>query len=140
MSFESKNLNAEDWLTVCGRADAALAGELENLSIERMKAKGYTKEDVDYIRKFKQPLIAGGLDIEGKELEKLRTLCKLWDVELKCSEITSHRPIIGHFVVAAKKLMFPVIRVLLKDTFKQQRDFNAAAISMLADILNRKER
>lgn len=34
-------------------------------------------------------------------------------------------------------MVFPVIRVLLKDSFKQQRDFNAAAVSMLAELLNR---
>lgn len=103
----------------------------------RMLEKGYTDVDIEYIQKLKLKLIDGGLDISEKDLEKLSLLCKLWDVELKPSQISSHRPVLGHAIVALKKLIFPIIRVMLKDSFKQQRDFNAAAVSMMAEILNR---
>ncbi len=125
-------------ISICGEDSPDMAEMVSILADRRMKEKDFNEGDVDYIRKLKLKLLDGGLDIEEKDLEKLRTLCKLWDVELKPSIITSHRPLIGHLIVTLKKLIFPVIRVLLKDSFKQQRDFNAAAVSMLAELLNRK--
>lgn len=124
-------------ITVCGEDNKSLADLIATRAESRMAEKGYTEKDIEYIRKYKQELIETDLLVEDKDLERLRSLCKLWDVELKSAEITSHRPIIGQFIVAMKKLVFPVLKVFLKDSFKQQRDFNAQAISMMAEILNR---
>lgn len=121
----------------CGQSDSELARLLLSRALQRRTDKGYTEKDVEYIRNYKQELIDKDLEIGEKDLERLRSLCKLWDVELKYSEITSHRPLIGPLIVAAKRMLFPVLKVLLKDSFKQQREFNAQTISMLTEMLNR---
>ena len=136
--MEGKSGKPEKWVKVCGKEDTALQHIIESSAQARMKDKGYTQEDVEYIRKYKEQLISGNLEVDQDDLEKLRALCKLWDVELKCTEIKSHRPVIGHFIVAVKKMFFPIIKAMLKDTFKQQRNFNAQAVSLLADIINKK--
>ena len=76
-------------------------------------------------------------DPDDPSLDKLRRLCQLWDVDLRCSGITSHRPVLGPFIVAMKKLFYPFLRVFLKDALQQQRDFNAAAVSLLADLASK---
>ena len=81
--------------------------------------------------------VKGVLQVSNDQLEKLRRLCQVWDVDIRPGEITSHRPIIGRVIVAGKKLLFPVIRALLKNYLSQQREFNAAAISLLADLCSR---
>ena len=84
-------------------------------------------------------LCDGSLKLSKKRLEKLRRLCQLWEVNLKPAEITSHRKVIGPLIVAVKKLVYPILKVLLKETIKQQRDFNAAAVALIADLANESE-
>jgi hypothetical protein len=123
---------------VCGQDSPDLVSAAISSVEKKIADKEFNEHNIGYIRDLKLKLVEGGLNVSEKDLEKLRTLCKLWDVELKPSEISSHRPFVGPFIVAVKKLLFPVIRIFLKDSFKQQRDFNAAAVSMIADLMNKK--
>lgn len=68
------------------------------------------------------------------ELEALRRLCQIWDVDLKQPAITSHRKFIGPIIVAAKRIVFPILRTFMRDTLRQQRDFNAQAIALLMQL------
>ena len=122
------------WLSVAGEAAPDIARELSE-AVEQKIAQGkYRREDVEYIGRIKRQLVDGTLDVSESKLEKLRRLCQLWEVDIKPSEISSHRPFIGPVIVAFKKLLFPILRVLLKDTLRQQRDFNSAAISLLTEL------
>lgn len=119
--------------------EANLAAELEKRVQERLASGEYTSQELDHVSRVDVNPIQGELNIPDKRLEKLRRLCQVWDVDLRVDKITSHRKIIGPFIVAAKKLMLPVIRVFLKNFIAEQREFNAAAVSLLAELSNRKE-
>lgn len=102
----------------------------------RIASKDYSEDDLYYVKKVDLRLSKGSLDISDKELERLRLLCSLWDVDLRPAQITSHRPVIGPLIVAAKRIMFPILKVFLKDLIRQQKDFNAATIMLLSDLAN----
>ena len=80
---------------------------------ERIAAGGYSADDAAYIAKMQLALCPEGLETSDARLEKLRRLCQLWDVDLRIRGIASHRRFIGPVIVAAKKLIYPMLRVLL---------------------------
>ena len=122
------------WLSVC----ASEAPELEHKLAESVRLKvqagKFEQRDIEYLARLKRPLVDGTLAISDQRLEMLRRLCQLWEVDIKQGKITSHRKIVGPLIVAFKRALFPLLRVLLRDFIKQQRDFNSAAISLLADL------
>lgn len=130
-------MNSGSWLKIGNEDTAELAGRLSALSAEKISSGEYARKDVEYIENLKARDIQSTLDLSVSDLEKIRRLCQLWDLDIKATEIKSHRPVIGPLIVAVKKLTLPVLKVLLKETVKQQREFNATAISLLTDICNR---
>lgn len=124
------------WLTINGESNTELEAKLAALVANKIATKEYEQRDLEYIDMLKRPLIDGSLITSTQRLEKLRTLCQLWDVDIKAVKITSHRPVIGPIIVAFKKALQPIIKILLKDFIRQQKDFNAATISLLADLSN----
>ena len=123
-----------DWLSIGGQVDTSLATELRRRVAAHIRAGEFSTDNVAYIEKVTFLPIEGDLTVGTERLERLRKLCQLWDVKLRPAEITSHRKIIGPFIVAAKKLAYPVLRAFFKDTLHQQRSFNAAAIALLAEL------
>jgi hypothetical protein len=122
------------WLKVAGKPADALAAELELLVRKKIESGKFRSEDVEYIERINRQLVKGTLALSDSKLEKLRRLCQLWEIEVKSGEISSHRKVVGPFIVAFKKVLFPIVKVLLKDTLRQQRDFNAAAIALLTEL------
>ena len=132
-----ENKHNENWIVVGGEAAPELSRQLSESVARRISEGKYTQKDIEIVSKIELPLIDGKLNVNAKDLEKLRELCKLWDVDLKPLHISSHRKFIGPVIVAAKKLFYPFVRAIFKESHKQQREFNAATISMIAEILNR---
>ena len=129
------------WLKVCGAEREDIAHELEGAVAAKISAGKFRAADVEYIARIDRGLVDGALEVSDSRLEMLRRLCRLWEVDLKAGEISSHRKILGPFIVAFKRLLLPMVRALFKDTLRQQRDFNAAAIAMLTELSReRKER
>lgn len=128
------------WLHVCGMADPERAADLSQRVRQKIDSATYKRDDVVYIEKLRLPVVKGDLHTSPERLEKLRRLCQLWDVEIKIGAISSHRPLIGPIIVAVKRIAFPILKILLKDFIKQQRDFNAAVISLAADLAQEKPR
>lgn len=126
-----------NWLVIPGESQQ---GSLENLFrtrvAQRMQDGKYSADDVAYVEKMTLGLMERSLTVSDKRLEKLRTLCQLWDVDLREKEISSHRPFIGPVIVKAKRILFRLLKVLFKDMLRQQRVFNATVISLLADLAN----
>ncbi len=115
---------------------AATLGTIEARCNARIQ-DGIVKEaDVSNIRNRTLDLIPKDLSVNAVTLEKLRRLCQLWEVDIRVSEITSHRKYIGPVVVKVKKMLFPIIRFFMKDLIREQRDFNAASIELLAELCN----
>jgi hypothetical protein len=67
-------------------------------------------------------------------------LCQIYSVDIKEREISSHRRFVGPCIVAVKKVLFKIVKVLLGPTFKHQRDFNAVTVSLLIDLCNESEK
>lgn len=124
-------------LNNCGAKDSDLETRvLDQLSL-RMSKKGFKEEDIAYVRSLSLFPVTDASNIDDGTLEKLRRLCEVWEVQFKTPKITSHRPIIGPVIVFAKKLIFPLLQVFLKEPFAQQRKFNAEVLSLLADLSGR---
>ena len=133
----NKSENAA-WLVWQGSEQQQLSAELDNLVEQKIKSGLYHQDELGRIRKLSLALSDGSLDVSEETLEKLRRLCQLWDIDLRPFGVSSHRKIIGPLIVFAKKLVTPILRIFLKDMIRQQRDFNAAAIALLAELSNRK--
>ena len=127
------------WITVTGENDRVLEEELSNHSQARIRESGLSKKEIDHITGLKASVRKGPLKVNDEVLEKLRTLCMSWDIDLKPREITSHRKILGPFIVAVKRLFYPVLRAFLSDTLAAQRHFNGTAISLLAELSSQRD-
>jgi len=101
---------------------------------EHLSNGDYTCADISYISKVQLNLISDSLDVSDELLEKFRRMCQLWNIEFVPQEIKSHRKIIGPLIVAIKKLIFPILKVLLKDVISQQRKFNAAVVDAVVNL------
>lgn len=126
------------WITICGEEAKDFESQVAKQVEDKIALKKFTEDDIDYVAKLKLPLVGGALTVSDKDLEQLRRLCQLWDVELQPVAISSHRRFVGPIIVAIKKLLMPFMRAILKDTLKRQRDFNAATISFFADIMQQR--
>jgi hypothetical protein len=102
--------------------------------LERVKEGAFQARDIEYIAKLPLPITGETIHVDEVDLKMLRRLCSLWEVDVKASQISSHRKFIGPVIVAAKKALIPVLRMVLKDTFQQQREFNAQAILLLTRL------
>ena len=131
---ETGNLSC--WLQVPGADSEMLAEHLSVRASERTKRHEYLLEEVEYVATRPLSPASATLRIAPERLERIRTLCKLWDVDIRTLNITSHRKIIGPIIVALKKLLYRFLKALLKDTLRQQRSFNAEAVSLLVDLSN----
>ena len=126
------------WITVCGNREPELSGEVESRVLQRIEKKEFTSDNVYYVSKVDLRPVKGQLDISDSELEKLRAMCSLWSIELRPAAITSHRKLIGPLIVAAKRLIFPIVRVFMRDALRQQSSFNAATIALMAELATAK--
>lgn len=125
------------WLTVLGERDEPLATHLGERVEARVEAGELTPKHIADVAEMNLAPTKGSLVIPTMTLERLRRLCQLWDVDLRPARaITSHRRVIGPVIVAAKRLLFPIVRFFMHDTLRQQREFNATAIALLADLAN----
>jgi hypothetical protein len=88
--------------------------------------------DLDYLRRYELALLNNTVNLSDTQLELLRKLTASWDLKGPPLNITSHRPIVGRFIVLAKRLLFPLVRAALKDELNQQRAFNGAVVEFLA--------
>lgn len=125
---------SSNWLMFGNNNTAQLSKKLEESFNNRIASAGIIQRDIEYVAKLRRDLCPNGLNVDSERLELLRRLCQNWDLELKPAKITSHRPLIGPFIVLVKRVLFPILRFLMKETIKQQRDFNIAVIELLSNL------
>lgn len=111
-----------------------LEESLRSLIDELIAKKRFSKTDVQNIRSRELDLIRQDLTVSDRHLEKLRSLCQLWEIDISDAEIKSHRRFLGPIIVRVKKLLFPIVRFFIKDLIREQRAFNAEAISLLSEL------
>lgn len=124
------------WLTVPNGDSDKLSAAIDAAVQRRIASGEFSAQDVKNISERELALIPKDLAVPPHLLEKLRRLCQLWEVDIRDANITSHRKVIGPFIVAAKKMIYPLIRFALKDLIREQRDFNAEVISTIAELAN----
>ncbi len=102
---------------------------------EKIASGSFKEGDVRYVQDVTFLPVRHRLNVSNEVLERLRRLCQLWEVDLVAPrKLSSHRKFIGPLIVAAKRCMFPILRVFFKDTLRRQRDFNAQVIATLAEL------
>lgn len=126
------------WITICGEEASELERSLLSRVEQRIASGKFARRDVEYVAKLSRPIFSESATLDEDALEKLRSLCKLWDVDIRPSTISSHRKFVGPVIVKCKQLLFPLLRVLMKDFISQQREFNATAITLLAKLSARR--
>ncbi|MBN8548196.1 MAG: hypothetical protein J0M12_02650 [Deltaproteobacteria bacterium] len=136
----SSTSQTHTWVQAFGKADGALCAALDQRIKARLAAKEFRADEVEYVKQANFSPIQGDLKVSESELNTLRRLCQAWEIELRPGKITSHRPLVGPLIVAAKKLVFPIIQVFLKDLVKQQKDFNSSAISLMGALLSERDK
>ena len=124
------------WLSLLGAKDSDLEGEIARQAAVALAKKNFTQDDVSYIAKLDLSIVDGTLAVSGDRLERLRKLCRLWETDFRASPITSHRRFIGPLIVAAKRALYPMVKIVMREPMRQQRDFNAAAVCLLAELCN----
>lgn len=128
------------WIWHGKSPQADLVNHVHQKVADHIEKGHYTADEVKFIAAMDEMPVKGAIAVSDERLEKLRRLCQVWEVDLRYRNITSHRRIIGPIIVAFKKLLYPVIRAIFKDYIRQQKEFNAAAIAMLADLSNEENR
>jgi hypothetical protein len=128
--------NSVDWILQGKVVQGQLISCIRERVAEHIRDGHYSADEVGYIAAIDEMPVKGTVDISSERLEKLRRLCQVWEVDLRYNNITSHRFLIGPIIVAIKKIFYPVIRAIFKDYIRQQKEFNAATIALLADLSN----
>lgn len=126
------------WLKFGEYPTDTLEKELKTATDSRIERGDFAHRDIEYIRHLHLRFLDRENDIDDALLEKIRHLCRVWDLRIGAMNVTSHRKYLGPFIVAAKKLVIPLVRLALADVIKQQREFNGVAISVLSELSARK--
>lgn len=125
----------KNWINLPDSSESQrLEGEVARRVTAKVEAGEYNTEDIRYVSKLARPLVANQVSLSDERLEMLRRVCQLWDINFRATDITSHRPVIGPVIVAIKRALMPILKILMRDVINQQRDFNAAAVILLAEI------
>lgn len=120
------------WLTVNGKNRPDLEESISARLSQAIGEGSVKSRDLEYLRQYELALLNHTSRLSDTHLELLRKLTASWDLRASPRTITSHRPIIGKFIVLVKRLIFPLVRAALKDELNQQRAFNGAVIEFLA--------
>jgi hypothetical protein len=122
------------WITIGGEARNDVAHATHQRVSACVAAKSFTWDEVGYVSAVSMRATRGDLQVSEEQLEKIRRACQVWDVDLRMKDVTSHRRFVGPFIVAAKKVIYPVLQAFMKDFIRQQRAFNAATLALIIDL------
>jgi len=128
------------WLTFNGEKDTELEERVCTRLSKAISEGSFKSDDLDYLQRYELALLNNSVNLSDNQLELLRKLTASWDLKGPPQNITSHRPLVGKFIVLAKRLLFPLVRAALKDELNQQRAFNGAVIEFLAASVGKQER
>lgn len=128
------------WISFLGQKTPDLEAKLAETRGAAIRAGLISEKELGHIAGLKPSVVEGELRVNDVVLEKLRTLCMSWDIDIKPREISSHRRFIGPVIVAVKKMFYPILRAMLFNTIQAQRHFNGTVISVLSEIANDKSK
>lgn len=128
--------NSEPTLILsCGNRDAKSISSkiLERINFELKNDQLFNEGEIDHIETIDLRLINKNSNISVKETDRLRTLAKLSNLQLKpAAHITSHRKYLGKLIVWLKRGSWPFINIHLKQQFTEIQEFAAETVKLLA--------
>ncbi len=123
-TIHAENVNVEE-----------IMKEIQRRVLEKKQAGIYSDEEIQRITELKQ-------DLSPKKNERfselnlhLRKLHHNWDVAASSAIITSHRKILGPFMVAIKKIGFRALLFFGSAFFTRQTEYNAAGVRFSSSVL-----
>jgi hypothetical protein len=124
---------------VCFRIATAsgrpVAEQVRARLVDRLARGVILPEEVSRISQMKLHTLSA----TGIASEAFRKSCVSWEID-RPPPVTSHRPLLGPWIVAAKKILRRVVRWPLQPFLARQRDFNRSLLVVLRDLLERLER
>ena len=130
------NQHETSWVSVCGSSDAELARSLEERIAGLRSAGKFSEADQLHIQGLSFSVTREGFVATPERVELLRRLCQFYSADIRPPAPTSHRKIIGPFIVFGKKLLQPLVNAVLGPAVRNQREFNATVVSLLTDLCN----
>lgn len=129
-----------NWLLIAGKQDPSLEKQLVAAASSSLQKNKFQNHSMQYLTNLDRSISFADSDraVSPVLLEKIRALCQFWDVGPTVGPISSHRKYVGPLIVKSKRLLFSVLKVLLKPTFEKQRNFNAQLIETLVELSKRK--
>ena len=109
--------------------------EIQRRVLEKKQAGIYSDEEIQRITELKQDLSPKKNERYSEMNLHLRKLHHNWDVAASAAIITSHRKILGPFMVALKKLGFRTLLFFGSAFFTRQTEYNAAGVRFSSVVL-----
>jgi O-antigen chain-terminating methyltransferase len=119
---------------------AKIMKQIQERVLEKKKAGVYTDEEIREVSELKNQISPQQGGSYGELALHLRRLHHNWEVANSAALITSHRKILGPFIVALKKIGFRIFRFIAHPFVIRQTEFNAASVrfaSVLMEELSR---
>ena len=136
MTTSTTSLAGNSWLRIGGVEDPAFAEGLSASVRAWAESGAMPANEPERVAAVSTAIAQGSFSTSRERLELLRELCHIYSLGIQSEKITSHRPVIGPVIVAAKTVLFRIVSTLLGPTFRFQRDFNARVIRLLGDLCN----
>lgn len=134
------NANTDAWVQALGVPAQDLCLDLEQVLKTKLTSGKLSSSEIGRVTKLDLSVSNAELNLPDQQLEKLRRMCQIWDVDIRLTHLSSHRPWLGPLIVMAKKLVLPFLKLFLRDTLRQQRDFNAASLALMVDLCAERSR
>ncbi len=136
MSSDQTQQTDDGWLSVGERADTSLANALTSAVKSWVESGAMPPNEPERVAGISTAIASQSFTTSSQRLEMLRSLCQIYSAGIRAGNITSHRPVIGPFIVFVKKILFRSVAALLGPSFERQREFNAGVIRLLGDLCN----
>jgi len=124
------------WISVAGEFDPHVCEALAQRVAELRAAGKFSEADERHIAQLSFSITRDGFVATPERVELLRRLCQLYSADVRPPAPTSHRKLIGPFIVLAKKIIHPVVNAVFGPALRNQREFNAAVVALLTDLSN----
>jgi hypothetical protein len=123
---------SSDTISVSG-AVLELASEKYNLMLRDVTIQ----EELNSVQNKKSRLFSESTSLDKDTTELFRAMCILSQCGSRPGEISSHRPIMGKFIIFMKKLAWKIVEPQIKHVFNGISDCFSCLILSHADLLER---
>jgi hypothetical protein len=125
-----------NWLSVAGENNTDVRDALARRVADLRAAGKFSEADERHIAQLSFSVTRDGFTATPERVELLRRLCQIYSADVRPQTPTSHRKIIGPFIVLGKRMLQPVINAVFGPALRNQREFNANVVSLLTDLSN----